>query len=212
MIYIIGLDHEAQFRRQCERMTEAQELLANRLRDVAKRIRLAFIAEEASEEGMESCSADSSIPKEIANENGLSHIFCDPTNEERRQIAYPHFRAIRDAARYRSKMEGDRLSEEEIDTKAQAIEVGCYFPIREKFWIERLGELFGRDGIFVCGDGHVKSFGRLLKGTGIDSTESARRIGMSDQEVARCDAVERYWNEHPELRDWCKPRTPASAS
>jgi hypothetical protein len=192
-------------------MTEAQELLAKCLRDVAKRIRPAFIAEEASEEGMESYSVDSSIPEEIATESGLVHIFCDPTRAERDAMGYKEAGEILPELHRRNSWDMQQLTDDELLIRAHAIDVGCYFPVRERFWIERLGELSGHDGIFVCGDGHVKSFGRLLKETGIDSTESARRIGMSDQEVAWCDAVERYWNEHPELRDWCKPRTPASA-
>ena len=84
---------------------------------------------------------------------------------------------------------------------ACAIEIGRYFPIREKFWLERLNveECRAREVIFVCGDLHIEndSFTKLLEENAVPYAVVERGIGIAedDQDYVALD----YLRKHPEV-------------
>jgi hypothetical protein len=92
------------------------------------------------------------------------------------------------------------LSNEEIRNKAHAIEIGRYFPIRERFWLERVNVCRDRDAIFICGDGHIKSdsFRSLLENSHIAFKVMHRGIGLT-QGDEWFDRALHYLREHPEV-------------
>lgn len=194
MLHIIGLAHRAQARRPEGQLTEAQEAFAGSLRRTIEQVRPVFIAEEDSEEALAERHGVS-IAKEIADEKGIEHRFCDPTREQRSAIGYKDGQALE----LEIFMHDDTgLSNEEIRNRARAIEIGRYFPVREWFWLERLNGCRDHDAVFICGDAHIDSFGRLLESKGIQHRVVERGIGLSEEDEWLGAALQ-YLKEHPEL-------------
>ena len=121
-------------------------------------MRPAFIAEEDSEEALTN-RRRVSITKSIADEKGIEHRFCDPTDAERKAIGYRDGQMLEIDLFMRDQGE---MTNDEMFCKARAIEIGRYFPIRERFWLERLSGCRDVDAIFICGDLHVETFGKIL--------------------------------------------------
>lgn len=202
MLYLIGLSHNAQVRKQGSSETVEQREFAALLRSSVREVQPDFIAEELTVERLVRESEDS-IAREVALEFGVVHRFCDPTEEERSSIGYRDARSI-----VPSLMCSDRLPFSEVVTKATAIEICQYFPVREQFWLDRLRECPGDSGIFICGDGHIESFIRLLDINRIDWKVAARKVGFVPGENARVQEAMGYLREHPELANWGKCPTP----
>ena len=198
VLYLIGLSHNAQVRKQGSPETDLQEEFAGCLRRSVRTVHPAFIAEEWSDEQVVEQSVVS-ITKEIADEDGIAHKFCDPNSDERVSRGYRGYVSIFHSLLW-SNDEG--LPEDELHIRAQAIEVGRYFPIRERFWLDQLSKFTGRDGIFVCGQGHIDSFTELLGTRQIQWEILAEKVGLTAQEDAQVQAVEGYLTKHPELANW----------
>ena len=130
----------------------------------------------------------------MADEKGIEHRFCDPTQEERVAIGYMDCRAI-----WQQRM-GEMLPGNELYMKAQAIEIACYFPIREQFWLEKLDGCRNESVIFVCGDGHIETFCKLLERESIEHEVVKRGIGRDGRDDEFYRAVQ-YLKEHPELSE-----------
>jgi hypothetical protein len=196
MLYIIGVAHRAQARRPEGQLTGAQQAFGRCLCRITDEVRPGFIAEEDSQEALAERQGVS-IAKEIAEKMGVEHRYCDPTRGERRAIGYKDGQTLE----LELFMHGDMgLSSDEIRNRARAIEIARYFPIRERFWLERLSDCLDRDGVFICGDGHIQSFGRLLESNGIPYTVVERGIGWN-KEDEWFHAAQHYLDQHPELKD-----------
>lgn len=196
MLYIIGVAHRVQARKQGADSTEAQTALTQSLERAIDLVRPAFIGEEACEETLE-CRQEISIVKEVADKHVIRHMFCDPSQEKRQAIGYRNLQSIEMELVMRDKR---GLWSEEIRNKARAIEIGRYFGIREQFWLERLAGHLDLDGIFVCGDLHVEnpSFRRLLEHNNIPCEVLERRIGVTKDDEPDYVAL-RYLEEHPDV-------------
>jgi hypothetical protein len=196
MLYLIGLSHNAQVRKRGAPETEAQKVFAECLRTCVREAQPDFIAEELTAERLARGSEDS-VAREIALEFGVTHKFCDPTEEERRSIGYYDAIWITLAL-----IGSDRLTFEEAGIKATAIEMAQYFSFRERFWLDRMKDCIGRVGIFICGEGHIESFTRLLDSHQVAWELRARKVGFVPGEDAHLQEVMRYLREHPELENW----------
>jgi hypothetical protein len=163
MLHIIGLNHRAQARKPGAEFTEEQQTLAECLRHTIEGVRPAVIAEEDSEEALAK-RGKASIVKEIADEKKIEHRFCNPTEKQRKAIGYRDGQSL-ELELFMNDAEG--LTNDEIFCRARAIEIGRYFPIRERFWLEQLDGCRDAHVVFVCGDLHVESFGRLLDSNSI---------------------------------------------
>lgn len=177
------------------------------LRQSVKVIRPKFIAEEFSEQDLDDQSAES-VAMGIALEFGIAHKFCDPNEEERREIGYEGHVSIFHTLWMHN---DEELPDDELQTRAQAIMIGRYFAVREKFWLKRLSECPNGSGIFICGDGHIESFTHLLNANKIGWQVVARRVGFVPGEDAGIQEAMRYLREHPELANWEKYRRSSSA-
>jgi hypothetical protein len=198
MLHIIGLHHRAQAQRPGNQLTGPQQAFADSLRRTIEQVRSSFIAEEDSAEAL--CERyQVSIAKEIAHEQGIEHRFCDPTREQRKAIGCVDGQTLE---REMLMHDDSNLSNEETRIKARAIETARNSPIRERFWLERLDGCRDHDAVFICGDGHIDSFGRLLKSNGVPCVVVERGIGLNeeDEKMGWFDAeVQKYLNGHPEL-------------
>jgi hypothetical protein len=194
MLYLIGLAHRAQSRKSDLKQTEAQQAFEHTLRRIIKDVRPTCIAEEDSEEAL--CERhENSIARAVAYEYGIEHRFCDPTREQRHAIGYRDGQSLEIEIFMKDRV---GLSNEEIRLRGRAIEIGRFFPIRERFWLDQLAECRDRDTVFICGDGHIESFGRLLESNGTQCTVVERGIGLTEEDEWFDKAV-RYLSEHPEL-------------
>jgi hypothetical protein len=195
MLYIIGLNHCAQARKPGIAPTEAQQAFADCLRRTTAKVRPSLIAEEDSEEALAE-RGKISIAKEIAEETGVEHRFCDPTREERKAIGCVDGQTLE---REMLLHDDPNLSFEETRVKARAIEISRNSPIRERFWLGRLGECCNDDVVFVCGDDHTDSFGKLLKSKGVPCRVVEHGVGSNNNNEWFDVAVKKYLNDHPEL-------------
>lgn len=194
MLYIIGIAHRAQARKPDGKLTDEQQAFASCLRHAIEKTHPAFIGEEDNEEFLLK-RAEISISKEIAEENdNIEHRFCDPNTEERLLIGYKNFMSVS----LELWMVEPELSNDELTCKARAIEISRYFPIRERFWLERLKGFGDVNSVSVCGDIHIESFGALLESEGIPHAVVQRGIGVNEKDEPYYQASE-YLKVHPDL-------------
>jgi hypothetical protein len=176
--------------------TEAQESFESCLRCAIEEVRPAFIGEEHNEDFL--CnSGEVSIAQKVAAGKGIEHRFCDPNTKERQDIGYQDFLMISQ----RVWMKEPNLSNEELGIKSRAIEIAQYFPIREQFWLQHLKGSRNVDAIFVCGDIHIDTLGKLLESEGISFKVARRSIGVNEEDRPYYVAAQ-YLTEHPELFSW----------
>lgn len=198
MLYLIGVAHRVQARKGEATNTNAQGTFAAFLEEEIKDIKPVVIAEELCEETI-TLKGEVSIAKEIAAKHGIEHRFCDPSHEERNKIGYKDLTSI-EISLTMADVRGNWS--EEIRKKARAIEIGCYFPVREQFWLERLNGYLENDAIFICGDLHIESFTKLIDAKLVPHKLVGRRIGVTDEDKADYEAAN-YLKAHPEIaEDW----------
>jgi hypothetical protein len=204
MLHIIGLNHRAQAVRIGKELTDEQRRFSDCLLRTIEQVRPALIAEEDSEDTLRRRQSVS-IAKGIADEKGVEHRFCDPTIDERREMAYQEGAQLE----LRFFMSDFDLSADENFCKAHAIEIGRYFPMRERFWMNRLNGIRDVDAIFICGDLHIEaeSFRKILEAENVPYRIVERGIGAT-QEDARYHHAIQYLAEHPELAGWTDPLEP----
>ena len=195
MLYIIGLAHRAQSRKADVAETEAQQSYGNLLRQMIHDVRPVCLAEEDSDEALAERN-EVSIAQTVAAENKIQHLLCDPTQQQRRDIGYKNGQDLE----LKMFMSGaGNCSDEQIRLKARAIEILRYFPIRERFWLDRFVDLLPEGVIFICGDGHIESFGRILDSNGIQYKVVSRGIGLTEEDDWFYEVLQ-YAKEHSELR------------
>jgi len=196
MLRIIGLDHSVQTRSPGSTLNEGQQAFASCLQKTIKEVQPVLIAEEHSEAVLKELGKVS-IAKEIAGEC-IEHRFCDPTPKQRKVLGYKGSRDIEIEMSMQSKWDGTERRRD-----ACAIEIGRYFPIRERFWLNCLNvkQCRSNEVIFVCGALHIEShsFTKLLEENAIPYTVVERYIGVAQDEPYYL-ALE-YLKKHPEVLD-----------
>jgi hypothetical protein len=197
MLHIIGVAHRAQARKSRTEETQAQGIFETLLRRTIAVINPVFIAEEDSEEAL-SMRAEFSIAKDVADEKSIKHRFTDPTEKQRSDIGYVNLGTIQ------RQLENESMSNDERRSKAWAIQIACYFTIREKFWLDRLDGCRNAPAIFICGDGHVESFLELLASDNIGYQVVERGIGRDERDDEFYRGLQ-YLREHPQLAsEWIR--------
>lgn len=174
MLYIIGVDHKIQYKFWLQKCQYSQ-FEAYLGKQVAK-YGVALIAEELSEEAMQPCGVKESLGQMVAQELGVEHRFCDPTSEERESLGIPSEAELKQhlgLGKFLKDTEPQRLEEEEQK----------YWPIRERFWLDRICDATVQPVLFLCGDTHVDSFLRLLESEGHDAKVLSRHWGTNRSEA-----------------------------
>ena len=198
-IHLIGVNHTtAQSSPDGNPQTEDQKAYIEVLTNVIREVGATYVAEEYSEEAEAETGRLSLTPK-VASENGAKHRFCDPNQEQRRQIRYLGHQELHlqiwmhDSNR--------NISNEEAQAKAWALSLGKYFERRERFWLKEIADLWEETFIFICGDAHVDTFGKLLEAEGWQVHIAARGIGITDENRRNIADGLRYLEDHPEILD-----------
>lgn len=192
MLHIIGVAHRAQSRKPDAEKTAAQKAFEGCLQRTITEVHPAFVAEEDNEEFLRD-RGEVSISKDVVGDR-IEHRFCEPDKKQRSAIGSKNFSEIALELAMT-----ERLPNDELGIKARAIEIARYFPIRERFWLDRLSGCDEADGILCCGDVHVESFLSLLAEKRIAYSVVQRGIGRNEKDQPYYEAL-KYLREHPELR------------
>jgi hypothetical protein len=201
-IHLIGVNHtHAQSSPSGEPETAIQRNYVDTLAKIIRDINAKYVAEEYSEEA-EKDSERLSLTPRVARVNSAQHRFCDPTQKERMQIGYIGAQKVH---QYISMHDDDwNISNDEARRKSWALDIGKYFELRERFWLDKIVDLKEETVVFVCGDAHIETFGKLLETAGWQVHMAARGIGITDEDHRNVEEGLQYLKEHPEIlnKDW----------
>jgi hypothetical protein len=202
MFYLIGAAHRVQSRPKNSVDSEDQKAYRACLRDAIGRTLPVLVAEEFSTRALTKARKNDeaeheSITKAVADSLAVAHRFCDPGPEDRKRIGY-----VEGGELFMPMVMADQdgLTNEQTETIAFATEVAKYWPLREKFWLDQLGDVLDQSVIFICGDAHLESFQQLVAGKAIESQIIARHIGVNQSDDAFWGRVLAYVSAHPELK------------
>lgn len=162
MIFLVGTHHERQHNGIGSTRTEDNKDFVKFLKEQATQKNVALIAEELNEEALKKSEASESTLKCIAQDLGISHSFCDPNTEERKNIGIPSCEELRLALNLPRILDHESLKKLDEEKKK-------YFGIREKFWLKKIGNQSAINIIFVCGIQHLESFQRLISQNSLES-------------------------------------------
>lgn len=174
MVHIIGVHHNIQYKflPQESQYFQFEAYLKVRVAEYG----VTMIAEELSEEAMQSCEVKESIGQKVARELGIEHQLCDPTSEERKSLGIPSEAELKQRLGLGKFLKDDELRR--LDAEKQK-----YWPIRERFWLDRIRHAAGQAVLFICGDSHVDSFRWLLESEGLDVEVLSRHCGANRSEA-----------------------------
>jgi hypothetical protein len=151
-VYFIGLNHRHQL---CGYKQGAAEKFDSYLHKFCHDANIDLISEELSEAAISLWGATGSVARNVALQLSIQHLFCDPSPDERECLGI-----------LTSKEIAVSLGFEEVWSKTQEAEITAeernYWPIRERFWLERLRTVAFHNCAFILGSEHVDSFGSLL--------------------------------------------------
>jgi len=118
-----------------------------------------LIAEELSEDAIALWRASGSAARNVASRLSITHLFCDPSIEERKSLGILMPKEI-------AAMQGFGQFWTSHQDAVIIAEERKMWPIRESFWLERLRTLSFNECVFILGTEHVDSFGSLLRREG----------------------------------------------
>jgi hypothetical protein len=118
------------------------------------------IAEEMSVESLKIHGAMDSIPRQVANELGIAHLYADPDSNERTLLGL----AV-DEDSIRLPLWLSDKSSEEIEAAVAEDRAK-----REREWIRRVIQFDKSPLVFVCGRDHAHGFHEQLREAGFDAT------------------------------------------
>ena len=140
MLYLIGVDHQVQHNGRAAKagpeLDQRRGHFEGFLREIIARTKATVIAEESHEDVLSQFGATQSIPKCLADQLGIIHMFCEPSREERKRLGITRLNNPAD------------------------------FTVRESFWLERILNLRSADVVFVLGAIHIDSFAERARDVG----------------------------------------------
>ena len=176
MVYLIGCDHrKAQTYRNDSSLTDPENRGQAKLKEIilaaVVSYQLDLIAEEANADILRATQRQS-VVYEAACEGGITHRFCEPTWDEKNELSIeedlPFFGPC-------------PPSEWEAHIPSRDVsrrhDIAHRWPVREEFWIDRLGDQLHQNVLFICGDAHRWTFRRQLEARGVKVKLIAKRVG-----------------------------------
>jgi hypothetical protein len=164
MIHIVGIDHMVQYN------GPVPEYIRDDFRSFIVRVcrenQIDVIAEEFSEEALrEVYQAGSETALEAAQLLGIAHRYCDPGSKELAELGIPYFADLIEEAKRKYNAPASYMMDREFREKITAYaayRARSYWPIREKYWCDRLGDLLKLNILFICGHEHAERFKSFL--------------------------------------------------
>lgn len=199
----MGVAHRVQSKQKGAEDSEDQKQFRRCIAGAIERLKPLLVAEEFSAYALEKLRRENgieyeSVTKAMADSFKIEHRFCDPDADARARMGYIEGTELA----LQIALEGtEGLSNAEVNDRGFAIEIAKHWPLREKFWLDQLGDMHDMDIIFVCGDAHVDSFRELLKQNGIKSTIVSRHVGVTQSDDEFWNRVMLFLEAHPELRE-----------
>lgn len=148
-LYIVGTHHKHQFA-CCNAFDPAEQesnAFAVYLKEQCQSLNIQTLAEEMCSDARQKWQIQQTVPQSVADELGISHTDCDPTEKERAVLGIQNEGLI--------KMNG--LMHEEPEETVQE-NIRAEYDKREWEWIRRLDQLQHERVLFVCGTDHSRSF------------------------------------------------------
>jgi hypothetical protein len=176
MVYLIGCDHKnAQTYRNDSSLTAPENHRQAELKEIILaaivRYQLDLIAEEANADILRNTQRQS-VVYEAACESGIAHRFCEPTWDEKNELSIeedlPFFGPC-PPSEWEACIPSLNVSRRH--------DIAHRWPVREEFWINRLGDKLHQNVLFICGDAHRWTFRRRLEARGVRVRLIAKRVG-----------------------------------
>lgn len=179
MFYLVGVDHSVQTQVTGFTDTPAQEEFRACLECAIQEYKPELIGEEFSDDALRVVRKFSKQPvelltKKIAEAAGVRHRLCDTDLATKARLGYQG----QDGWGLLLEALPDSIEHSELQCLKFALEIYKDFPLREQHWLNRLKDSFCKEVIFVCGDGHIETFGRRLTEQGVSTTIVKREIGV----------------------------------
>jgi hypothetical protein len=171
MIYITGIDHLVQYNGPVppELLEEFKEYIAAKI----KELNITLIAEEFNEEFLHDVfNAAEGTAETAAAESGTSHLYCDPDAAEREALGIAYYADVMDMVKERHGISEKFIMDMELRRVVEqetALEVKKFWPVRERFWLNKLKGRLDENILFLCGHEHVRGFSELLRGEGVSA-------------------------------------------
>ncbi|MGA2754209.1 MAG: hypothetical protein ABSE53_10595 [Terracidiphilus sp.] len=202
MFYLIGVNHDAQRHPPGAMLSPDQAKLEGCLIKAIEQYHPALIAVEENEETLVDRRNGvfivyESIPRNVARERGIEHLFCEPCSNEKKRIGYMSKSQICLELCASGLLSNCPPGLEGV--AAHAVEIAVFFPAREEHWIQKLRRYLQSEVILVLGEAHIESFCCRLKAHNVPSKVLLRGIGVSNAQNAESEAARRFPNENPQM-------------
>lgn len=177
-ILIIGTSHNA-----LQVIAGTLEAPENRCRELYDYVQAVIkeqapdlLAEELNQEGLERMGAERSVLQKISEEKKIKHILADPNSAERKKLGIPSHSELVERLGF-----GSALTSEQSAILSR--EIQSYWPIREKFWLDKIMENRYETCLVVVGANHCKSFADLCRSKSIEVTTLAEDFGEEPDQI-----------------------------
>jgi len=169
MIYITGIDHLLQYNGPVppELLEEFKGYLAAKI----KELNITLISEEFNEEFLyDVFGATEGTAETAAEDAGISHLYCDPDASEREALGIPYYADVMDMVKVRHGIKEKFIMDSDLRKQVEretSLEVKKFWPVRERFWLDKLRGRLSENILFLCGHEHVMGFSALLREEGV---------------------------------------------
>jgi hypothetical protein len=154
-IQLIGTCHKYQLRTAPVPLALAEDEFKSLLKNAIFHHAVQLVGEEMS---LESLGTMQSICKDVSNELGIAHCYCDPDTSERAVLGIPDCNEDLVLSQILTRYSPDRrITREEAEKETAEIMRPCYAK-REKEWLRRLETCDKYPALFICGTNHVTFF------------------------------------------------------
>lgn len=193
MIYLIGVEHKVQWiiggasvpnsRHEdwCSYISAIDQAVTGRRIDV--------VAEELNQEILNenNCAKSILIETKMLLEKRLKrkieHLFVEPSKAEKNYYGYKEDNEVKRILK-------GSATEEPSRELVWAHMVAHQFPIRERFWFDKINEHLDRDILLICGDAHIDTFPSVLNEKGVGYAVIKRGIGMPNADFIESKGID----------------------
>jgi hypothetical protein len=204
MIFLVGCDHTAaQTYAEGSRLDdpknktqkEFRELLINTIR-----IYNPDLVAEEYDPSILKWKRRHSVAQEVAAEQHICHRFCEPSPSDRRELGIGD-----DLPFFGPSVPGNWFDRIATPQESFRHDIAHRWPIREEFWIVRLGEDINKSILFLRGAGHRETFRRRLEARGIEVRVIVKRFAVSKMQESDFDVYKdvRRNGFSPEMGCFC---------